>query len=230
MGRIILLSFLGCHVLLTAPWARGAVGTLTGSFMSVAPGADINLTANGPLDWVHWGLDWEDSVDRKAMPQTEIGNFIAFGPATYETYVYQFSDNYNGYSWNNGTPNAAVTNTTTGVWVYNYDPFGTGFQFSVPADTSLKTLRVYVGAFNARGCLIASLSDASAPNYTNTSLVNLSNGPAGVYTIKFAAASLRESLTISWTLTNAVGDIPNVTLQAATLQAYLPDHPRPFAS
>src|SRR5688572_2057655 len=84
MGRVFLLTFLGCHVLLTAPCARGAAGTLTGSFMSVASGADINLTANGPLDWVHWGLDWEDSVDRKAMPQPQIGNFTALGPTTYE--------------------------------------------------------------------------------------------------------------------------------------------------
>jgi hypothetical protein len=112
--------------------------------------------------------------------------------------------------------------------VYNYDPLGTGFQFSVPADTSLKTLKVYVGAFNAGGGMTASLSDASAPHYTNRSLVNFSNGPSGVYTINFAAASARQALTISWKLTDAVGEIPNVTLQAATLSSAPTGTPPPI--
>src|SRR5690242_4468818 len=105
MGRVVLFFFLGCHVLLTTALAGGAVGTLEGSLMSIAPGANINLTANGALDWVHWGLYSEDSVDRKDILEPQIGNLTAFGPPTYPTYVFQYSDNYNGYSWNNGTTN-----------------------------------------------------------------------------------------------------------------------------
>ena len=213
LGRSV--CWLVALILATGFCARAA--SLTGSFASIPQGADVNLTAEGSLDWVHWGLYTETSLDRKAGATPLISDFTILDATNGYAYVYQFADNYNGYSWNDGTPTASVTNTPTGVWAYGVPLRNTGFQFTVPADTTLRTLRVYVGAFAARGELEASLSDNSASAYSNSSLANMGNGPSGVYSISYAAQSAGQTLTIKWTLTMQTRPDANVTLQAAAL-------------
>ena len=157
-------------VMLAAISARAA--NLTGSFDPIPQGSSVDLTAAGPVDWVHWGLYTETSLDRKAGVAPLISDFTILDATNGYAYVYQFADNYNGYSWSDGTPSGAVTNTTTGVWAYGVPTMGSGFEFNAPADTNPRTLKVYVGAFAARGKLEAQLSDASAPAFTSTDLIN----------------------------------------------------------
>src|SRR5262245_626744 len=159
---------------------------LSAGFAPIPQGTAINLTAEGPLDWVHWGLYTETSLDRKAGVSPLISDFTLVGAPN----GFAYADNRNGYSWSDGTPTASVTNTTTGVWAYSLPPMGSGFQISAPADTGLRTLKVYVGAYAARGRFEAFLSDNSAPAYTDISLANqMGNGPSGVYSITYAAQS-----------------------------------------
>ena len=129
--------------------------TLTGSFASIPRNSVVDLSTNGPVDWVHWGLFTETSINRKAGVTPRISDFktVSGFNSNAFVYAYQFSDNYNGYSWSDGTPVTAVTNTTTGVWAYGVPSAGTGFEFTVPADTTIRTLKVFVGAFAARGLL-----------------------------------------------------------------------------
>src|SRR5207237_1072113 len=118
-------------------------------------------------------------------------------------FAYQFSDNANSYSWSDGTPDATVTNTTTGVWAYGTPPpqFGTGFEIRAPADATPRTLRVYVGAYGAEGKFETWLSDGSVRGYTNsTEISNRSNGPSGVFTISNYTASAGQQLIIRWTV------------------------------
>jgi hypothetical protein len=213
-----------------------SAGTLTGSFTAIAAGSNVNLTVGGKLDWVHWGLYTDTSVNRKSCANSQIGNFTTIldtnDPNGF-VLAYPFADNANGYSWQDGSPVISVTNTTTGVWAYGIPNLGTGFEFSVPADTTQRTLQVFVGVFSGKGTLQASLSDSSAPGYTNSSLSNLfGNGPGGVYTLTYAAATAGQSLKVRWTLSQAAGAnaaSANVTLQAATLTAPGADNP-PFAT
>ena len=204
-------------LLVTGFSARAA--SLTGSFDSIPQGASVNLTVEGPIDWVHWGLYTESSLDRKAGVTQLISDFTILYATNAYAYVYQFADNYNDYSWSDGTPTASVTNTPTGVWAYGVPTRNSGFQFTVPADTTLRTLKVYVGAFSAKGNFEASLSDNSASAYSDTTLVNMENGPSGVYSISYAAQSAGQTLTVKWTLTMATRPDGNVTLQAAALSA-----------
>ena len=93
-------------------------GSLSGSFSPIAAGSNVDLTIAGKLDWVHWGLYTDTSLDRKAGVTPQISNFNAiYNTADSNAYVfvYQYSDNPNGYSWSDGNPTASVTNTTTGV-------------------------------------------------------------------------------------------------------------------
>ena len=199
-------------------------GTLSATFNSIPQGTVVDLTAEGTADWAHWGLFTESSIDRKVNVTPRISTFTAVDASNGYAYIYQYSGDYAGYSWSDGTPHMAVTNTTTGVWAYGYPPppIGTGFRFTVDASTNLQTLKVYAGVFAGMGRFIAYLSD-SGRGYTNESLSNISNGPSGAYTIDFAADSANQTLTVIYTLAQASPgpnlNSANVTLQSAALSA-----------
>jgi hypothetical protein len=112
-------------------------------------------------------------------------------------------------------PTASATNTPTGLYKIGT---GTGFQLTLPADTTLRTLRLYVGLWDAQGRLEVTLSDSSAPALTDTSLINQTATSNGLYTLTYQAASAGQTLTIRWTVEASFNSYGNVTLQAATLQ------------
>ncbi len=64
------------------------------------------------------------------------------------------------YSWTDGASTAGVTDTATGLRVFNV---AEGFQVTLPADTTEPTVTVYAGVKKAKGRLEATLSDGSAP-------------------------------------------------------------------
>ena len=215
------MAMLGCG--LAGPDAARA-GTLNVTFNSMPRGTVVDLTAEGTTDWVHWGLFTDTSIDRKVNVMPQISNFSPVDSSNGSVYIYQYSGDYAGYSWNDGTPHMAVTNTATGLWAYGVPAVGSGFLFSVPASTNIQTLKVYVGAFAAEGRFVTFLSDGSAPNYTNgmdSAVDNLSNGPSAVYAINFAADSPGQTLTVVYTLKQirGGGGAANVTLQSAALSA-----------
>jgi hypothetical protein len=202
-----LLTLIVC-LLCTAPPARGA--TLIGHFDPVPAGTNINLTAEGALDWVHWGLYTDSSFNRKAGVTPQIPDFIPVkmgGP-------FQYADNYNGYSWNDGNATPSATNTPTGVWMYGRS---SGFQLQFLPSTTPKTLKIYVGTFGAAGEFTATLS--GAPRYSDTSITNTGNGPGGVYTLDVAADTPGQVLDIKYLVAQTFDSAGNVTLQAATLTA-----------
>ena len=133
-------------LLFVASVSGGPLGPmLSGTFAGIDSGSVVDLSSEGAIDWVHWGLYTETSLDRKAGVALQISDFALLDSPTGFAYVYQLSDNVIGYSWNDGTPTAVVTNTTTGVWAYGTPQTGSGFQISAPADTASRTLKVYVG-------------------------------------------------------------------------------------
>ena len=91
---------------------------------------------------------------------------------------------------------------------------GQGFSFSVPADTVPTELKVWVYADGGTGTLTAHLSDDSAPDYVDDSIVGGFNKP-GTYTVDFNAASPGQTLTVSWELTSVGTDNNSVNANAA---------------
>lgn len=201
--------------------ANLSAAMLVGNLDSIPRNSAVDLSAAGAVDWVHWGLYSEASLNRKTGVLPQISDFTpvaAGGNSNAFVYIYQFADNYNGYSWRDGTPVLAVTDTHTGVWAYGVPQVGTGFEFTVPADEIERTLKVYVGAYAAQGQFEASLSDSSAGPYLDSSFANKTgSGPSGAYTITYAAASNAQTLHIRWTLQKSSRADGNVTLQAAAL-------------
>jgi hypothetical protein len=206
-GRLVSGVIIATEVLLSQFHAEA--GALSGVYEVIASASTINLTTEGTIDWAHWGRTSPTDFNHRAEVAHEISNFTLIGQGP----ILQFGDNFTGYSWTNGTPTARATRTTSGIYLNNND---NGFEISVPADTTVKTLKVYVGAYAAQMHFEAALSDNSAPQYVDESFQNASDGPNRAYVLNFAANSAGQKLVVRYWVIN--GDGGNVTLQAAALR------------
>jgi len=186
-------------------------GTGTGGMLSGDPTSapsNVNLSKLGSSDWIHWGLNSADDVDRKAGSDL-IGDLQSVGGAG----MPRGTNNMTRYSWTGGAPTASASNTNSGLRIYHLDK---GFEFTVPADGTKQTLKVYVGAKNVSGTLKATLSDGSAPAYM-MEVTQMSGVTSQVITLDFAAASAGETLTVRYTLTTKTGSTGWISLESATL-------------
>jgi hypothetical protein len=186
-------------------------GGLSG-FMA-SPTGTIQLTTEGTTDWAHWGLNAATDYNHKAAFTPQIGNFTIAGTGVPSRYA----NNAVGYSWSDGTPTTAASNSTTGVFISGQ---GNGFKLIVPADPTVRTLKVYVGAWRTQGKIVAHLSDGSAVDYVDSSLSNSAGVTTlGAYTLVYSAASAGQTLTVTYTQNTATAG--NVAIQAATLSGGL---------
>ena len=185
-----------------------------------------NLSAEGTLDWGHWGLWNEWTYNHKYG----VAQQIKYSFITVEGYpgwpgpdLIPYGERYGGlapFSWTDGMPTPVVEVAYDGVSVYGDKSYlgniAPGFHLECPADTSPKTLRIYVG--NSWGPATFTASLTGAPTYIDTSLDGRSGGEgaavSGVYTLNFRADSPGQTLTVEFTSTDSWWF---TTLQAATL-------------
>jgi len=192
-------------------WARGG-GSISGSVVT-SPVGSINLTSEGSVDWAHWGRNGPSAFDHKVGVTQKISNVTKIGTGAWNW----FNDCPTTFSWSDGTPTLSITNTPTGINTNGV--VGNGFEITMPADKTLKTLRLYVGVWYAQGKLEATLSDGSAPAYVDTSQNKNNGASSGLYTIQFKAASPGQTLKVRFTiLTQYFSPNGNVAWEAATLQ------------
>jgi hypothetical protein len=169
----------------------------------------VNLAVDGKVDWAHYGLNTLSSFNHRSGVTSQIGNVVKIGSGT----AARFTNNTTSFTWSNGTPTTSATNTLTGIQVTGVN---SGFQVSVPANRSLRTVQVYVGVVRARGRLEATLSDGSMPAYVNSSISNTGGRTNSVYTLNFSSASAGQALNIRWIMQADHGS-GNVTLQGVSL-------------
>ena len=183
----------------------GTLGAVIGA--GVANFATVDLTASGTGDWAKW-----PNYIHKASGGAQIANFTKIGTGT----VYIYNNDQRPISWSDGTPTAAATADVSGNYVAG---IGNGFQISAPADTTMRTLYVYVGGWKSGGTLVAHLSDNSAVDYVDSSFSSTTGQYKLVYTLTYRAASAGQRLVVNWTQASGTG---NVTLQGAALAAGSP--------
>ena len=174
------------------------------------PTATVNLSAEGSLDWAHWGANSAISLNRKASVASQISDYTLLGAQVPSRFQPPAGIRIL-HEWNDGTP-VVSDSTNAGLFFNN---IGNGYQLSVPADTTVKSLRVYLGAWSAEGIVQVSLSDNSAVPFI-ASVENLTGPIDRVIDIEFSAASEGQTLTLIYTMASGVG---NVTLNAATFQS-----------
>ena len=184
--------------------AGSPAGSLGGA--GVASFATVDLTASGTGDWAKW-----PNYIHKASGGAQIPNFTKIGTGT----VYIYNNDQRPISWSDGTPTAAATADVSGNYVAG---IGNGFQISAPADTTMRTLYVYVGGWKSGGTLVAHLSDNSAVDYVDSSFSSTTGQYKLVYTLTYRAASAGQRLVVNWTQASGTG---NVTLQGAALAGRL---------
>ncbi|MEK6281680.1 MAG: Ig-like domain-containing protein [Acidobacteriota bacterium] len=192
-------------------WARGG-GSIAGSIL-LSPTGPVDLTAEGVFDWAHWGLNGPSAFNHKGSVTQQITNFTLIGTGA----LGWFLDGATTFSWTDGTPTLSASSTQTGVNTNGV--VGNGFEINMPADTNLKSLKLYVGAWYAQGKLEATVSDGSAPAFINTALNNNAGGTFGLYTINYKAGSPGQTLKVRYTILNQYfAPNGNIALKAAMLQ------------
>jgi hypothetical protein len=97
-------------------------------------------------------------------------------------------------SWTNGTPTATDTADQGFLWANN--GIGAGYSFTVPADTTTRTLYIYLGGYSSGSQLTAHLSDGSAANYVTT--FSSSGKYNDVVKITYKAASAGKQLVLTY--------------------------------
>ena len=166
-----------------------------------------NLSALGTTDWAVWGYansgtSTSLAPDVRKAGGSAISDLTNIDPAPSVNLrgIGQFAEPF-AFSWTNGSPPASATNASAGLQhdgqTQALSTLGHGFAFDVPADTSARTLRVYVLTNRADGRLTATLSDTSAPAFFNT-LPSATNTRSAVYTITYAAQSAGQKLHVQW--------------------------------
>src|SRR5487761_2793344 len=112
-----LAGFLICTAFLPASGAAA----LSGAFTPMPAGTNINLTAEGKLDWVHWGLGSAWTTERKYGVAQQLTNaFLAPWDKYFNFYdgPFQFTSGADMFTWSDGAPVQIVTNTPAGVCIY----------------------------------------------------------------------------------------------------------------
>jgi hypothetical protein len=170
-------------------------GSIVGS-INLSPTTPVNLTSlatSGNSDWAHWGFGSSSGFDHKSGAG-HISNVSLVGGATSSL---QYTASAIGFTWTDGTPDSAETNTTTFIYCA-LGANGRGYSFTVPADTTTRTLLVWIAAYDDTMLFTATLSDSSAGPYSDSAVVSSTTSPViGLYTVTYNAASSGQSLTIS---------------------------------
>jgi hypothetical protein len=172
----------------------------------------VDLAAEGPDDWVHWGLETFRSISRSRYVLPQIAA-VKVGTGS----VHRYTNSPTSYSWAEGAPALSARETSTGIYITGLQQ---GFQVTVPADTTPRTLKVYVGVWRSLGRFEAFLNEPGVPPFVDESFGHPTSEANAVGTVDFQAAGPGRTLTVRFTMARnlaASGPMGNVTLQAAAL-------------
>ena len=169
--------------------------------------APVDLTAEGTVDWIHWGEnDPLAPPIRKAGVTPQLTTITQIGTGQGPLF---YGNDPRPISWTDGTPPVPTsTNNKIGFYIHG-ELHQQGFFFTAPADQASRILTVHVGGFNSGGTLTAHLSDGSAPDYVDIT-PNTNNPWDRNYTLTYNAAQSGQTLKVSWVMSS--GTIDNVTI------------------
>ena len=187
--------------------ASARAARLDGTGSGYTFGGTTNLTTVGTSDWGAWDGPACSNSNHKATGGGQISDCTVLNGTSSQ---FAFSTDRQ-MAWTDGTPAASNPGDTNVI--YTNGP-GAGFSLIVPADTTVRTLYVYAEvATGVTGTFTATLSDNSAPQYTDSSF----SGVEVTYGVIYQAASAGQTLTLTWT-GSASGTSFGVRLYGAALQ------------
>jgi hypothetical protein len=187
---------IACAVLEALESRRLYSASITGVESTAA--ASYNLSQLGTSDWAHWGANGSATAfEHDASGGSQISDVLRLG-----------AGNYGGYdaaarsvSWTGGSP--VASNSADGGFLWANNGIGAGYMFNAPADTTVRTLYVYVGGYSSGTTLTARLSDGSAPDYS-VALSGAGNY-SDVVAITYSADSPGQTLSIYYSKSINIG-------------------------
>ncbi|WP_309227201.1 hypothetical protein [Micromonospora thermarum] len=187
----------------TSPPAPPPVLTLTRNDVP----AEVDLTAVGTRDWVHWGLLGDGSTVRKRDGSGEIRDDGGSGRRG------SWDGNQETFRWRDGAPVESTDGTPHGVFTCGA---GRGFALAAAGSGQPRTLHVYAGTWMARGRLDARLS-SGGPTRT-LRMEDPHTSRSAEFVVRFQAPE-GARLVVTWTAEHAfTDDCAGVSLQAAALR------------
>ncbi|WP_232050173.1 hypothetical protein [Actinoplanes sp. OR16] len=175
---------------------------------SSVPDEGVDLSAEGTIDWVHWGEQGTYALERNAN-----GGF-AILEGTPGADRRRHTESPERYRWTGGSPLATGKGVTSGVQACDD---GGGFTLSAPAGTRDSTLRLYVGVLAGRGKLQVSLSTGGKA-VTDSWEQTGDSMKTAAYTVSYTASGTGK-ISLKWITEESFdGDCGGVSLQAATLR------------
>ena len=195
--------------LLLAAAGSASAAQLTG--WTEVPTTAVDLTTEGALDWSHWGFNGDRRMNHKASGGGKISVLTNINGGAYGNDASGVN-----YVWNDGAPDASCAGTSVGVRIINT---GGGVSFTVPADTSVRTVKVYITGHHSTALVRGQLSDGSAADWQDESFFSATNDFMAAYVMTYAAASAGQTLTVTLIENGRLGDWESVNLHAVTLRA-----------
>jgi hypothetical protein len=167
----------------------------------------VDLDSEGTVDWVHWGEQGRFSLER------DRGGDFAILEGTPGEPRQRHTASPERFTWTGGEPMASSSGVASGIRTCGD---GNGFTLSAPATTASRTLKLYLGAINARGSLRLQLSTGGEA-YTDLFTARGDSMATTAYVVSYRASETGK-ISIKW-ITDAAfdEDCGGVALQAATL-------------
>ncbi|MFG2051356.1 hypothetical protein ACGFIW_28485 [Micromonospora sp. NPDC048935] len=195
----------------SAPAAPPASPVSPGSaVLSVSQGempAEVDLTAVGTRDWVHWGERGGTSTVRKRSGSGEIVDAGGTGTRV------GWDGNQEYVRWSDGSSQRSTSGTANGVYTCGA---GNGFTLTVAGSGEPRTVQVYGGTWMARGRLEARLS-TGGPARTAV-LEDPYTSQSAQFTIRFSLPKSARLL-VTWTVEKVfTPHCGNVGLQAVAVR------------
>ncbi|AEV83773.1 hypothetical protein ACWT_2668 [Actinoplanes sp. SE50] len=167
----------------------------------------VDLSAEGTIDWVHWGEDGTYSLERSSSGGFAILEGTPDAPRRRHTLSPQ------RYVWSGGTPAPKNAGATSGVRTCGT---GNGFTLSAPATPDQRTLRLYLGVAGATGTLRLKLT-TGGETYTSALTRKAATLATTRYTINYRSTGPGK-ISVEWITGKTFDpDCGGVALEAATL-------------
>lgn len=186
-----------------------ATGTLVWTREDITK--DIDLTAEGGIDWVHWGH--ESARNEKKDPELDAIGELRFFPLNH---VPEYEGNSTtAFTWTDGSP---VQGVTTRRYLYLNGAGAEPLAITVPiqATSTVRTANVYLGGKGSLARYEAALTDGSAPSPEPIDIDE--SGPfLHRLRIDFAAASADAKLEVKVTRRDPRTTDASVRIAAVTL-------------
>ncbi|MET8526212.1 hypothetical protein [Micromonospora sp. NPDC005172] len=169
--------------------------------------AEVDLTAVGTRDWMHWGLRGGDSTVRKRSGSGEIVDGGGKGRRV------GWDGNQEVVRWSDGAPERWDRGSSDGVYTCGV---GNGFSLSVAGSGTSRTVQVYAGIWMARGRLDVRLSTGGP--VSTVRLEDPYTSQSAQFVIRFTAPK-DARLVVTWTVEKVFTEhCGNVGLQAVALR------------